>query len=169
MRRLHESLQIDINGIGQPFAFRVNDQHLSRVNENGFAEAVVAKNPAGAFEDDELGVGIGVILKHHGGAGDRRSDGGRFDLRAAVVFRHPQEHDAAAELKVTRAFVETENGVRAKASNSSIGKSQLGPRINAGAHRSAVANVVAKGGRSGRGLGRKKLDVFDDLRDTRLF
>ena len=57
---------------------------------------IFAENTAGAFQHNELNVGVGVILQHHGGAGDGGSDRGSINLGAARVLGHAQEHGAAA-------------------------------------------------------------------------
>ena len=125
-RCLDQAIQIDIDRIGQRGALRINDQHLPGVQEDGFADTVIAKNPAGSLENDKLDEGVRVVLEHDGGAGNRGGDGGGIDLRTAGILRNAQEHGAAAEIEIARAFVETENRVRAESGEGLVGKGELG-------------------------------------------
>ena len=124
------------------------------MNENRFAGVIFAEHPASAFEDDELDVSVGVILKHHGRAGDGGRDSRGIDLGATCIFRDAQEHRAAAELEIACSFSKTENGVRAKARHRLVGKGQFGTGIDTGADGGAIAHFVAHHCGAGRGLAR---------------
>jgi len=47
-------------------------------------------------------------------------------LRATGVLGNAQKHGATAELEIAGSFVETENRVRAEASERGVGKGKLG-------------------------------------------
>ena len=123
---LDQAIQIDIDRLGQLGPLGINDQHLPGVHEDRFADAIIAKNPASSLKNDKLDEGVGVILQHHRGAGDRRGDCRGIDLRSTRILGHAQEHGAAAELEIAGAFVETENRVGAEAGESLVGKGELG-------------------------------------------
>ena len=96
------------------------------MEENGFADTIIAKDPARSLENDKLDEGVRVVFEHHGGPGDRCGHGGGIDLCASRVLWDAQEHGAAAEFEIACAFIETENRVRAEPSESSVGKCELG-------------------------------------------
>ena len=167
-RGFHQALQVDIDGIGKAFAVRIYDQHLAGVKENRFADVIIAKNPPRSLQDDKLDESIRVVLEHHSGASDRGRDGRGIDLRAARIFRHSQKHDAAAELQIAGAFVETENRIRAEPGESLVGKGKFGTGLDTGANSGAVAHFIAHRRRPRRGLRGDELDAPDHLTDARL-
>jgi len=130
---------------------------------------IFAEDSAGPFQDDKLDEGIGVILQHHGGAGNRGGDGRGVDLGATGILRHAQEHGAAAEFEVAGALAKTEDRVGAKAGEGLIGKGELGARFNSGAHGGAFAHFVPDHGGPRRGLRRQQFDVLDHLADPCFF
>jgi len=99
---------------------------LPGTHEDGFADTIIAKDPARSLEDDELDVGVRVVFEHHSGPGDRSGHRCSIDLCASHVLRNAQEHGAAAKLEIARAFIKTENRVRAESSESLVGKGELG-------------------------------------------
>ncbi len=137
------------------------------MHEDGFADPVIAKDPPGAFEDDELDVSVRMKLEHDGRARDRRGDRGGIDLRATRVLRDAQEHGAAAELQVAGAFVETEDRVGAEAGQRLVGEGEFRARFHARSHRGPIADFIAHMRRTRRGLPGKEIDIFDHLTDAR--
>lgn len=95
------------------------------MQKDAFPHVIFPENPTGSFENDELNVGVRVILQHHGRAGDRRSDRRGVDLSTARVLRDAQEHGATAELEVAGASVETEDRVGAEAGERLVGKGKF--------------------------------------------
>jgi len=69
-RGLHQAVQIDVHRVGKILCLWVHDQHLARVHEDGFTNAVFEEHPPGAFEHDELDISVGVILQHDRCAGN---------------------------------------------------------------------------------------------------
>jgi hypothetical protein len=92
------------------------------MDQNRFAEMTFPKNPPGPFQNDELAIGIGMLLEQDGRPSDGRGDGGGIDLGAASILRHTQEHGAAAQVQIAGPFVETEDGVGPEAGEGSVGK-----------------------------------------------
>src|SRR5882672_5896603 len=119
------------------------------MHENRFAHATFEKHPAGAFENHELDVSIGVILEDDRRTGNRGRDRSGGDLGAARILRDLEEHGAAAEFEIARAFSKTEDRVRAEARERLIGKGEFGAGLDSSAYGGAVAHFVADYGRAG--------------------
>ena len=57
-RGLLQTGNIDVDRVGEHHAFRISNEHLPGLDEDGFAHAVIAEDPASAFKDDELDEGV---------------------------------------------------------------------------------------------------------------
>jgi hypothetical protein len=139
---------------------------LPGVEQDRLAEVRVEKNPAGAFEHDELDESVRVKLEHDRRAGDGRGHSRSVDPGPASIFRHLQEHGPAAQLQVARPFVERENGIGSQSGEGLIAKDELGARLHAGPHRSAVAHFVGHHSGARGGLPREQGDLSNDLADA---
>ena len=64
------------------------------MHQNGFADVIGNKDPAGTFQDDEFDVGILVEFEHYRRAGNCGSYRCGIDFCAAGVLRYPQQHRA---------------------------------------------------------------------------
>jgi len=168
-RSFDQALQIDIHRLGQPLSVRINDEHLTGMNENRFPDTVFAKHSSNAFEDDKLNEGIRMILEQHSCARDGGGHRRGVDFGAAGIFRNTQEHRAAAEIEISRSLGETKNGVCAQARESLVRKSEFSPGFDAGPHGGAFTHFIADHRGTRGGLRWEQLHIFDYLADASLF
>ena len=85
-------------------------------------------------------------------AGNCGGDANRSDCRAAASFGYLKKKRAIDKIHLPRAFIETEDGIRAEAGDGQIGESQFAARLGAGANSGTVADKIADRGRARRCL-----------------
>src|SRR5947208_6324191 len=74
------------------------------MDQNRFSHSMRQEYSSSALQDDELNVGVRMILEHHGRACNRCGHRRGIDLGSARVFRHAQKHDAVLEIEISSAL-----------------------------------------------------------------
>ena len=82
------------------------------MDQNRLSQPMGQEYSSGALQDDELDVGVRMILEHHGRACDRSGHRCGIYFGPARVFRHAQKHDAVLEIEISSALGKAENGIR---------------------------------------------------------
>ena len=118
-------------------------------------------------EEVRVTSGGGMIFADASGAGDRGGDSNRSDRRTAASLGYLKKNRAIDKIHLPRAFIETEDGVRAEASYGQIGESQFGARLRASANSGTMADKITDRGRARRRLFEQQFDVIHYLADTR--
>jgi hypothetical protein len=111
--------------------------------------------------------GGGMKFADASGASDCGGDSNGSDCRAAASFGYLKKNRAVPKIHLPRAFIDTEDGVRAEASDGQIGESQFGARLRASANSGTTADKITDRGRARRRLFEQQFDVIHYLADTR--
>ena len=104
-----------------PFGFAI--EHLPGLARTDSPTRSLRK-PGQYFKDDELDEGVGVILEHDRGAGDRCGYGRGVDLRPPSLVK--RRSMAPPPARNALALIERKNGVRTEAGEGLVGKGRLG-------------------------------------------
>jgi hypothetical protein len=159
---LDDFLEVDIDGFWKDGGVGMKNQHLSGLNEHGFANAVGQGDAESAFENDDLDEIVWKILDHDGGASDGSGHGCRGDLGAASSFGNLQEHGALLELGIPGAGGKGELGVGTEAGNGAVGKDEFGAGFLTGHDSLIAADDFVELGGCGCGVGGENVDLVDD-------
>ncbi len=161
----------DVKGHHFREALAVGGDHFPGTQLHGLAVGQIkVESPFQAkplAEELRVSSGGGMKFADASGSSDCGGDANGSDCRAAASFRYLKKNRAVPKIHLPRAFIETEDGVRAEASYGQIGESQFGARLRASANSGTMADKITDRGRARRRLFEQQFDVIHYLGDTR--
>ena len=161
--RVHDLIQIDVCGQWKRRGASRHIQHLPSSNILRLAGMLDQRSTCAPFQDDQFALTCASGFENYRRASDRNRHCACPDGTTARILWHAEKNRAAVELDVAPGSIETENSVRAEASNGQIGESKFRARIPSGAHACVFAHFVVQGCGSRRCVRREKLHVPNNL------
>src|SRR5205823_4319762 len=147
----------------------LHNEHLATADSNPFSRLFAQPGLATSFENNQLGVGATMVLKHDRCPCDSDGECAAANACAAGIRRHTQEDGSVFNVHVATILFERKNTVRSYSGDGQISKGKFSAGIDAGADGTAFGDIVVEMRRSGRSMRRKQIYIARHLTDTRFF